>query len=132
MGWFSKRQSSIIMESGAVNPDAQARNSTGAVSLADAHQALQLGPDQTLHDDVIWRVRSTNCHKLQGNQFWIGYIKPKGNKAALFVSNKQVGTIEPQGMPSVVKILKAYGGKQARCVISNPSQKSWNVYVNMA
>lgn len=122
MGWFSK---------GKGGATATADN-TGAVSLDEAKRALQLSVDQTLMEDDIWRVRSTDCHKLQGDQYWIGYIKPKGDTAALFVGNKQVGTIEPRGLPSAVKMLKAYGGRQARCVISNPSQGSWNVYVNMA
>jgi hypothetical protein len=132
MGLFSKRQSTVTVHLGAVNLDAQAKNSNGAVSLDEAQRALQLGAGETLNDEAIWRVRSSDCTKLQGGNYWIGTLRPKGQGVAIFVGNKAVGTIEPRGVDSAKKMLKDYGGKQARCVISNTSTNSWNIYVNMA
>jgi hypothetical protein len=131
MGLFGKKQSSITFAPGAVNLDAQARNSNGAVSLDEAHRALQLAPDETFMCDHIWRIRSQDCNKLQGNDYWIGTLRPKGQGVAVYVGNKAVGTVEPRGIESAKQMLKAYGGKQARCVISNTAPGSWNIYVNM-
>jgi hypothetical protein len=133
MGLFSRKQSqsSITFAPGAVNLDAQTRSSNGAVSLDEAHRALQLGPGDTLMADGIWRVRSNDCAKLQGPDYWIGTLRPKGQGVAVYFGNKAVGTVEPRGIESAKKMLKAYGGKQARCVISNTAPGSWNIYVNM-
>jgi hypothetical protein len=132
MGLFGKRKSTVTVHPGAVNLDTQAQSSNGAVSLDEAQRALQLGAGETLNDEAIWRVRSSDCTKLQGRNYWIGTLRPKGQGVAIYVGSKAVGTIEPRGVDSAKKMLKAYGGKQARCVISNTSPTSWNVYVNMA
>jgi hypothetical protein len=131
MGLFGKKKSTITFAPSAVNTDHQPRSNNGAVTLDAAKRALQLTDGQTLMEDGIWRVRSSDCRALQGDQYWVGTIKPKGKSVAIYVGNKAVGTIEPRGIESAVKMLKAYGGRQATCVISQPSSGSWNVYVNM-
>ena len=131
VGLFGKRKSTITFAPGAVNTDQQPRTSNGAVTLDAAKRALQLSDGQTLMEDGIWRVRSQNCSALQGDQYWIGTLRPKGKNVAIYVGNKAVGLIEPRGIESAMKMLKTYGGRQATCVISQPSSGSWNVYVNM-
>lgn len=132
MGIFGKRTSMVTVEPGAVNLDVHYRNSNGAVGIEEAKRCLQLDASQLFRDESIWSVRSKDCTKLQGGEYWIGSLRPKGQGVAIYVGNKSVGTIEPRGVDSAREMLKAYGGKQARCVISNTSPTKWNVYVNMA
>lgn len=130
MGWFGKRQSSIIFEPGAVNIDKQA-SQQNANTLDAAKRALRLDPDQTLFDDGIWKLGSADCGALRGDGYHIGHLKPKGSGVGIFVNNKRVGSVEPRSLDSAKKVLKEYGGNQARCVISNTSPSSWNIYVDM-
>jgi hypothetical protein len=131
VGLFGKRKSTITFTPSAQGAVQQPASSNGAVSLQAAKRALQLNDDQTLMEDGIWRVRSKDCNALQGDQYWIGTLKPKGQSVAIYVGNKAVGTIELRGLESAVKMLKKHGGRQASCVVSQPSSGSWNVYVNM-
>jgi hypothetical protein len=131
VGLFGKKKSTITFAPGAVNTDQPARSANGAVTLDAAKRALRLTDGQTLMEDCIWRVRSKDCNALQGDQYWIGTIKPKGQTVTIYVANKAVGTIEMRGIESAVKMLKKHGGREAKCVISQPSAGSWNVYVNM-
>ena len=81
--------------------------------------------------DDIWRIRSDNCKALQGDDYWIGTLRAKGQGVGVYVGNKAVGTVEPRGIEAAKKMIKEYGGKQAQCVISNTGPSSWNIYVNM-
>ena len=131
MGLFGNKKSSITFAPGAVNTDKPAPSSGGAVTLDAAKRALRLSDEQTLGEDAIWRVRSQDCNALQGDDYWIGTLQPKGKNVGIYVGSKAVGTIEPRGIESAVKMLKKYGGRQAACVVSQTGAGSWNVYVNM-
>jgi hypothetical protein len=130
MGLFGKRQSSIIFEPGAVNVD-QVKSKPGGCTLDEAKRVLRLDPEQSLFEDGIWKLRSADCGSLQGDGYHIGHLKPKGSGVGIFVNNKRVGSVEPRSLDSAKKVLKEYGGNQARCVISNTSPGSWNIYVDM-
>ena len=131
MGLFGKRKSTITFapsdEGAGLTPAA----ANGAVTLDAAKGALRLSDGQTLTEDGIWRVRSQDCNALQGDDYWIGTLRPKGKNVGIYVGSKAVGTIEPRGLESAVKMLKRYGGRQVTCVISQTGAGSWNVYVNM-
>jgi hypothetical protein len=131
MGWFQRYQERVLVKPGAVNTDTKRRPTKGAISLEEAHRVLRLEPGETFMCNHIWRIRSQNCHRLQGDDYWIGTLRPKGQGVAVFVGNKAVGTIEPRGIDSAKKMIKEYGGRQAACVISNTAPGSWNIYVNM-
>ena len=131
MGLFGNKKSSITFVPSDDGAGHQPASSNGAVTLDAAKRALGLTDGQTLMEDGIWRVRSKDCNALQGDQYWIGTLKPKGQSMAIYVGNKAVGTIELRGLESAVKMLKKHGGRQASCVVSQPSSGSWNVYVNM-
>jgi hypothetical protein len=131
MGLFSKRPSTIVFADDAVNVDRVAQTSTGMMGLDEAKRVLRLSVDQDLRDESIWRVRSDNCGALRGDGFWAGVLKVKGAGVAIFVGKKNVGTIEPRGVESAKKMIKAHGGSQATCVISCTGSSSWNVYANM-
>jgi hypothetical protein len=130
MGLFGKRQSSIIFEPGAVHVDKQPSKAGGG-TLDEAKRALRLDPEQTLFEDGIWKLGSADCGALRGDGYHIGYLKPKGSSVGIFVNNKRVGSVEPRSLDSAKKVLKEYGGNQARCVISNTGPSSWNIYVDM-
>jgi hypothetical protein len=132
MGLFSKRPSTITFAPGVVNVDAQAATSGSAdMTLDAAKRILRLDAGQDLRDENIWRVRSDNCTKLQGNGYWAGILKAKGAAVGIYVSGKHVGNVDARGTQSAMQMIKAHGGKQATCVVSQTSQASWNVYVNM-
>jgi hypothetical protein len=131
MGLFGNKKSSITFVPSDDGAGHEPASSNGAVTLDAAKRALGLTDGQTLMEDGIWRVRSKDCNALQGDQYWIGTLKPKGQSMAIYVGNKAVGTIELRGLESAVKMLKKHGGRQASCVVSQPSSGSWNVYVNM-
>ena len=131
MGFFGNKKSSITFAPGAVNTDKPARSSSGSVTLDAAKSALRLSDGQTLTEDGIWLVRSQDCNALQGGDYWIGTLQPKGKNVGIYVGSKAVGTIEPRGLESAVKMLKKHGGRQAACVVSQTGAGSWNVYVNM-
>jgi hypothetical protein len=132
MGLFSKRPSTITFAPGVVNVDAQAATSGSAdMTLDAAKRMLRLDAGQDLRDENIWRVRSDNCTKLQGNGYWTGILKAKGAGVGIYVGGKHVGNVDARGTQSAMQMIKAHGGKQATCVVSQTSQASWNVYVNM-
>jgi hypothetical protein len=132
MGLFSKRPSTITFAPGVVNVDAQAATSGSAdMTLDAAKRILRLDAGQDLRDENIWRVRSDNCAKLQGNGYWAGILKAKGAGVGIYVGGKHVGNVDARGTQSAMQMIKAHGGKQATCVVSQTSQASWNVYVNM-
>jgi hypothetical protein len=131
MGLFGKRQSSITFAPGAVNIDKQPAKGDGSITLDEAHRALRLDEGQTLFEEGIWRMRSQDCGRLVGERYWLGTLKKKGSRVGIFVNNKHVGNLEPRSQESGAKVLKEYGGNQARCVISNTGPSSWNVYVDM-
>jgi hypothetical protein len=131
MGLFSKRPSSVTIMPGAVNVDKQTKNSKGAVSLDEAKRALRLDLDQTLMEDGIWRMTSANCTALSGDDYWLAFIKPKGNAVGIYFNNRHVGTLEARSTDSGKKAIKEYGGKQARCVVRKTATGRWNVYVDM-
>jgi hypothetical protein len=131
VGLFGKRKSTITFAPSDDGAGNQPASSNGAVALDAAKRALGLSDDQTLMEDGIWRVRSKDCNALQGDQYWIGTLQAKGKTVGIYVGSKAVGTIEPRGLESAVKMLKKHGGRQAACVVSQTSAGSWNVYVNM-
>jgi hypothetical protein len=130
MGWFKRYQESVIVKPGAANVGKQPAKGAG-VSLDEAKRALRLEPEQTLFEDGIWKMRSLDCGALRGDGYHIAHLRPKGNGVGIFINKKQVGSVEPRSIDSAKKVLKEYGGNQARCVISHPSPDSWNVYVDM-
>jgi hypothetical protein len=131
MGLFSKRPSTITFAPGVVNVDAQAATTAGAMTIDDAKRLLRVDLSENINSENIWRVRSDNCTKLQGNGYWAGILKAKGAGVGIYVGGKHVGNVDARGTQSAMQMIKAHGGKQATCVVSQTSQASWNVYVNM-
>jgi hypothetical protein len=131
MGLFGNKKSSITFVPSDDGAGHQPASSNGAVTLDAAKRALGLTDGQTLMENGIWLVRSQDCRALQGDDYWIGTLQPKGKNVGIYVGSKAVGTVEPRGLESAVKMLKRQGGRRVSCVISQTGAGSWNVYVNM-
>jgi hypothetical protein len=131
MGWFKRYQESVIVKPSGTNTGQVPKGSKGSVTLDEAKRVLRVEPDETIHIDDIWRMRSQDCKGMIGDGYWIGALKMKGNRVGIYVQGKHVGNLDPRSTESGKRCIKSYGS-QAVCVISNTAPGSWNVYVDMS